>query len=61
MTLFMKKQEKRLITFSQELPLPNPGVDIRPLTLKQQAMHFKEASAITGLNYSPILGHTEHV
>lgn len=60
LTIFVKKQPRRLITFSQELPYPNPGVDLRPLTLEQQAEHFKEASAITGLDYSSILNQTEH-
>ena len=60
LTIFVKKQPRRLITFSQELPYPNPGVDLRPLTLEQQAEHFKEASAITGLDYSSILTQTEH-
>lgn len=60
LTIFVKKQPRRLITFSQELPYPNPGVDLRPLTLEQQAEHFKEASAITGLDYSSILDQTEH-
>jgi len=60
LTIFVKKQPRRLITFSQELPYPNPGVDLRPLTLEQQAEHFKEASAITGLDYSSILSQTEH-
>lgn len=60
LTIFVKKQPRRLITFSQELPYPNPGVDLRPLTPEQQAEHFKEASAITGLDYSSILNQTEH-
>jgi hypothetical protein len=60
LTLFVKKQSRRLITFSQELPYPNPGVDLRPLTLEQQKAHFDEASAITGLDYSSILDQTEH-
>lgn len=60
LTTFVKKQPRRLITFSQELPYPNPGVDLRPLTLEQQAEHFKEASAVTGLDYSSILDQTEH-
>lgn len=60
LTLFIKNQEKRLITFSQELP-DNPGVDLRPLTLAQQAGHFAEAAAITGLDYFPLIGSTEHV
>lgn len=60
LTIFIKKQPRRLITFSQELPYPNPGVDLRPLTLEQQKAHFDEASAITGLDYSSILDQTEH-
>lgn len=60
LTIFVKKQPRRKITFSQELPYPNPGVDLRPLTLEQQKAHFDEASAITGLDYSSILGQTEH-
>lgn len=60
LTIFVKKQPRRLITFSQELPYPNPGVDLRPLTLEQQKAHFDEASAITGLDYSSILNQTEH-
>lgn len=60
LTIFVKKQPRRKITFSQELPYPNPGVDLRPLTLEQQKAHFDEASAITGLDYSGILDQTEH-
>lgn len=60
LTLFVKKQSRRLITFSQELPYPNPGVDLRPLTLEQQKVHFDEASTTTGLDYSSILDQTEH-
>jgi len=60
LTIFVQRQPRRLVTFSQELPYPNPGVDLRPLTLKQQADHFKEASAITGLDYSSIASQTEH-
>jgi len=60
LTIFIKKQPRRLVTFSQELPYPNPGVDLRLLTLEQQAEHFKEASTITGLDYSSIMGQTEH-
>ena len=61
LTIFVKHQPRRLVTFSQELPYPNPGVDLRPLTLEQQTEHFKEASAITGLDYSSIATQTEHV
>lgn len=61
LTIFMRKQVKRPITFSQELPLPNPGVDLRPMTLEQQGAHFDEASAITGLDYLSLIGQTEHV
>ena len=60
MVIFMKGQQRRPITFSQELPLPNPGVDLRPLSLGEQYKHFAEASAITGIDYSSILEHTEH-
>lgn len=60
LTLFVRKQERRKITFSQELPFPNPGVDLRPLTLKEQKAHFKEAAKHTGLDYTSILKHTEH-
>lgn len=58
--IMTKRQERRLITFSQELP-NNPGVDLRNLTLEQQGQHFAEASAITGLDYFPLIGSTEHV
>lgn len=60
LTIFVKKQPRRRITFSQELPYPNPGVDLRPLTLEEQKAHFVEASAITGLDYTCILNQTEH-
>ncbi len=60
LTIFVKRQSRRLVTFSQELPYPNPGVDLRPLTLEQQAEHFKEASTITGLDYTSISTQTEH-
>lgn len=61
LTIFLKRQPKRLITFSQELPLPCVGVDLRPMTLEEQSTHFAEASKVTGLDYRPIMGHTEHV
>lgn len=60
LTIFQKKREKRPITFSQELPYPNPGVDLRPLSKEQQKAHFDEATAITGIDYSSILNQTEH-
>lgn len=60
LTIFVKKQPRRKITFSQELPYPNPGVDLRPLSLAEQQAHFDEASKITGINYSSILNLTEH-
>lgn len=61
LTIFLKRQPRRPVTFSQELPLPNPGVDLRPLTLEEQKAHFDEAAVITGLDYSGIMGETEHV
>lgn len=60
LTLFLRRQERRPITFSQELPPPCVGVDLRPLTLEQQAEHFAKASAITQLDYSSVLLSTEH-
>lgn len=60
LTIFLRKQPRRLITFSQELPPPCAGVDLRPLTLEQQKAHFDAAAAITGLDYSGILNQTEH-
>lgn len=60
MTIFLKKQPRRLITFSQELPLPHPGVDLRRLSLEQQKQHFDEVSAITKLDYSVIMNQTEY-
>jgi hypothetical protein len=60
LTIFLKRKPRRPITFSQELPLPNPGVDLRPLTLEQQAEHFAEAAKITKLDYSECLKNTEH-
>lgn len=58
--LMFRKKDKTPATFSQELPHPNPGVDLRPLTKAQQRVHFSEARKITGLDYSDILKHTEH-
>lgn len=55
-----RKNQKHPITFSQELPLPNLGVDLRFMNLGQQYEHFLEAASHTGLNYSPILDQTEH-
>lgn len=60
LTIFVKRKPRRLITFSQELPLPNPGVDLRPMSIAQQKAHFDEAAKITGLDYSRIAGQTEH-
>lgn len=60
LTIFLRKQPRRPITFSQELPPPCAGVDLRPLTLDQQKAHFDAAAAITGLDYSGILNQTEH-
>lgn len=53
--LCFRRAPKGKITFSQELPYPNPGVDLRPLTLKERAEHFGEAAKVTGLNYSGII------
>lgn len=60
MTIFLKKQPRRLITFSQEIPYPNPGVDLRPLSLDEQRSHFDEAAKTTGLDYSPVYNLTTH-
>lgn len=60
LTIFLRKQPLRPITFSQELPYPNPGVDLRPMTLAEQTEHFAEASKVTGLNYSQAMEETEH-
>lgn len=60
LTIFLKQQPRRLITFSQELPLPNPGVDLRPLSIEQQTEHFAEAFKVTGLDYSSCLRNTQH-
>jgi len=60
LTIFLKRQPRRLITFSQELPPPCAGVDLRPLTLEQQKAHFDAAAAITGLDYSGLYNQTEH-
>lgn len=60
LTILSKKKPRRLITFSQELPLPCPGVDLRPLSLEQHKAHFAEASQITGIDYSTIINHIEH-
>lgn len=60
LTIFLKRQPRRPVTFSQELPLPNPGVDLRPLTREEQRQHFDEASKVTGLNYKSIMEVTEH-
>lgn len=59
MTLFVKDELKRPVTFSQELP-NNPGVDLRFMTLEEQGTHFEEATKVTGLDYGSILGQTEH-
>ena len=60
LAIFSKKHNRRPVTFSQELPLPCIGVDLRPMTLDQQKAHFDEASKITRLEYSSILQSTEH-
>jgi len=60
LTIFLKRQPRRLITFSQELPLPNPGVDLRPLSLEEQRAHFEEAEKATGLHYSSLYDQTQH-
>lgn len=60
LTIFLKKQPRRPITFSQELPPPCSGVDLRPLTIEQQKQHFSEASIHTGIDYSPLYNQTEH-
>lgn len=58
--LMFRRKDKTEVTFSQELPYPNPGVDLRPLTKSQQKEHFAEASKVTGLDYTDILKVTEH-
>lgn len=60
LTIFLKRQPRRNITFSQELPYPNPGVDLRPLTIAEQRAHFAEASSVTGLDYTPVFDLTDH-
>lgn len=60
LSIMVKKQPKRPITFSQELPFPNPGVDLRPLSLEQQKEHFEEAALTTEINYSEIFNQTEY-
>lgn len=60
LAILSKKKPRRLITFSQELPLPCTGVDLRPLSLEQHKAHFAEASQITGIDYSTIINHIEH-
>lgn len=55
-----RRSLKRPITFSQEIPLPNPGVDLRFMTLDEQAAHFGEAAAATRLDYSTMMEQTEH-
>lgn len=60
LTIFLKRQPRRPITFSQELPLPNPGVDLRPLSLAEQKAHFEEAEKVTGLRYSSLYDQTQH-
>lgn len=58
--VMQRKAPKRPITFSQELPLPNTGVDLRFMSREEQGWHFAEAAAITKLDYSGILDQTEH-
>lgn len=60
LTIFLKKQPRRPITFSQELPPPCVGVDLRPLTIEQQKAHFEEAKLFTNIDYSPIYNQIEH-
>ncbi len=60
LTIFLKRQPRRPITFSQELPYPNPGVDLRPLSLAEQKAHFDEAAKTTGLDYSSLYSVTQH-
>jgi len=59
LALFKLKTPKRQITFSQELPHPNPGVDIRPLTTAQQIAHLEEAGMQPLIDYVRA-GLTEH-
>ena len=60
MVMLMRREVRRPVTFSQEIPYPCVGIDLRPLTLGQQAEHFKEAAIITKLDYSDIATRTEH-
>ena len=59
LSIFMKRQPKRLVTCSQEVDDP-PFLDLRPMTLAPQNNHFNEASLITGIDYSVIADQTEH-
>ena len=59
LALFKLKTPKRQITFSQELPFPNPGVDIRPLTAQEQIAHLEEAGMLPLIDYVRA-GLTEH-
>jgi len=60
MGIFKRKEDRRLITFSQEMPHPNPGVDIRGLTKDQQIAHL-EASGSKQLSHYVRFGLTEHI
>lgn len=55
LTICMRKQPKGAITFSQELPPPNKGVDLQTLAPSMQRQHLTEASDLNGVDYSPIL------
>jgi hypothetical protein len=54
MAICMRKVKKSPITFSQELPPPNTGVDLQTLTKAGQGDHLSAASRLNGVDYSSI-------
>lgn len=50
LSICMRKQKVRDVTFSQELP-NHPGVDVSVLNREDRIKHFREAHQHTGLDY----------
>lgn len=50
-SVLVRKEKQRKPTFSQELALPNPGVDLTTLSPEQRRAHFIEAEKLNDVSY----------
>lgn len=53
LAICMRRKPKPPLAFSQELPFPHPGATFsRETTIEQKREHLREASKVTGIDYS---------